>query len=203
MAIRNTDHKKINSDRFFIVNMTFSWPENQCVSTPLTVFSFQVCCGKTIFSPFVIFFFFFTKTCFSIHITLSSVNFTWFALLSRQNFDDRLLFYLSSFWMASKQIFLWNYNNFYYKNDTEFIFIRKKFLTFFKKIPLSSWMTYIEGLIYRFSVFIEWPLSLNFVFTLMSVLLWFCNLTNGYWMRNNQNRGWKWNGNLYNINKIQ
>ena len=30
-----------------------------------------------------------------------------------------------------------------------------------------------------------------------------CNLTKGYWMRNNQNRGWKWNGNLYNINKIQ
>ena len=24
-----------------------------------------------------------------------------------------------------------------------------------------------------------------------------------YWMRNNQNGGWKWNGNLYNINKIQ
>ena len=30
-----------------------------------------------------------------------------------------------------------------------------------------------------------------------------CNLTKGYWMRNNQNRGWRWNGNLYNINKIQ
>ena len=28
-------------------------------------------------------------------------------------------------------------------------------------------------------------------------------LTKGYWMRNNQNRGFKWNGNLYNINKIQ
>ena len=30
-----------------------------------------------------------------------------------------------------------------------------------------------------------------------------CNLTKGYWMRNNQNGGCKWNGNLYNINKIQ
>ena len=27
--------------------------------------------------------------------------------------------------------------------------------------------------------------------------------TKGYWMSNNQNRGWKWNGNLYNINKIK
>ena len=26
-----------------------------------------------------------------------------------------------------------------------------------------------------------------------------CDLTKGYWMRNNQNRGWKWDGNLYNI----
>ena len=30
-----------------------------------------------------------------------------------------------------------------------------------------------------------------------------CNLWKSYWMRNYQNRGWKWNGNLYNINKIQ
>ena len=31
----------------------------------------------------------------------------------------------------------------------------------------------------------------------------FCNLTKGYWMRNNQNGRWKWNGNLYKINKMQ
>ena len=30
-----------------------------------------------------------------------------------------------------------------------------------------------------------------------------CNLTKGYWMRNNQNGGWKWNWNHYNICKIQ
>ena len=30
-----------------------------------------------------------------------------------------------------------------------------------------------------------------------------CNQIKGYWMRNNQNGGWKWNGNLYSINKIQ
>ena len=29
------------------------------------------------------------------------------------------------------------------------------------------------------------------------------NLTKRYWMRNNQKGGRKWNGNLYNINKIQ
>ena len=29
-----------------------------------------------------------------------------------------------------------------------------------------------------------------------------CKITKGYWIRNNQNGGWKWNGNLFNINKI-
>ena len=29
-----------------------------------------------------------------------------------------------------------------------------------------------------------------------------CSLTKGYWMRNNQNGVWKWNRNLYNINKV-
>ena len=33
-----------------------------------------------------------TETCFYIHITDFSVNVTWFALLSSQKFDDRLLF---------------------------------------------------------------------------------------------------------------
>ena len=54
---------------------------------------------------------FWTLTCFSIHITHSSVNFTWFALLNHQKFDDRLmfksetLFDLPPFWIASQQIF--------------------------------------------------------------------------------------------------
>ena len=29
-----------------------------------------------------------------------------------------------------------------------------------------------------------------------------CNLTKGYWMRNNENKGWEWNENFHNINKI-
>ena len=37
---------------------------------------------------------FMTKTCFSIHITHSFVNFTWSALLSYKKFHDRLLFKL-------------------------------------------------------------------------------------------------------------
>ena len=36
--------------------------------------------------------FFLTKTCFSIHITHSYVNLTWFALFCYQKFDDRTLF---------------------------------------------------------------------------------------------------------------
>ena len=34
----------------------------------------------------------FTKTCFSVNITYSSVNFTWFALFSHQKFSNRPLF---------------------------------------------------------------------------------------------------------------
>ena len=30
-----------------------------------------------------------------------------------------------------------------------------------------------------------------------------CNLSKVFWMSNDQNSGWKWNGNLYSINKIQ
>ena len=36
--------------------------------------------------------FYFTKTCLSVHITHSSVNFTWFALYNHQKLDDRPLF---------------------------------------------------------------------------------------------------------------
>ena len=46
--------------------------------------------GKLKFSWFVIIFF--IKTCFSIYITHSPVNFTWSALHNCQKFDDRPLF---------------------------------------------------------------------------------------------------------------
>ena len=62
------------------------------VSTPWIVFSTQVHNGKPIFSQFVNIFL--TKTCSSIDIAYSSVNFKWFALLSHQKLDDRLLFKL-------------------------------------------------------------------------------------------------------------
>ena len=51
---------------------------------------------------------FLTKTCFFIHITHFSINFTWFTLLSSQTIDDRTLIklYLTHcHWIASKQIF--------------------------------------------------------------------------------------------------
>ena len=51
---------------------------------------------------------FLTKTYFSVHITHSSVNFTWFALISPQKFADRHLFklrkLLTMFWIASREI---------------------------------------------------------------------------------------------------
>ena len=51
----------------------------------------------------------FAKTCFSVQITYSSVNFTWFVLVSHQKFDRRplfkleVLFNLQVFWITSKQ----------------------------------------------------------------------------------------------------
>ena len=95
-----------------------------------------------------------TKTCISIHITNSSVNFTLFAFLSHQKFHERplfksaTLFDLPPFWIVSKQILIWDSNNFCYKpipNNVELTFMGKKFLEIqfillFKKIPIIYWM---------------------------------------------------------------
>ena len=69
---------------------TFSLPKSQHVYIPFIVFSTQPHCGKSIFNSFVNIFL--TKTCFSVHITYSCVNFTWFALVSQQNFNSRPVF---------------------------------------------------------------------------------------------------------------
>ena len=65
----------------------FSLSESLCVSIPWTVFMSLAGHGKSMFSSFVKTFL--TKTCLFVHITHSSVNFTWFALHSQQKFDDR------------------------------------------------------------------------------------------------------------------
>ena len=46
--------------------------------------------GHLMFSPFVNIFW--IESYFSMHITHSSLNFTWFAFLNQQKFDDRPLF---------------------------------------------------------------------------------------------------------------
>ena len=69
---------------------TFLLYQSQCVSTPWTVFSTQTHNDKPMFRPFVNISF--NKTCFSIHITYSSENLTWFELPSHQKFDDRPVF---------------------------------------------------------------------------------------------------------------
>ena len=51
---------------------------------------------KLMFSLYAIIYDDFTKTCFSIHITYSPVNFTSFASSSHQKFDDRPLFRLGA-----------------------------------------------------------------------------------------------------------
>ena len=82
--------QKFVSMTFFIDTCTQKFPlQNQCVSTPWSVFSTQACRGKPIKLICNILL---TKTYFSMHITHSSVNFTWFVLLTHQIFDDRILF---------------------------------------------------------------------------------------------------------------
>ena len=58
---------------------TFSLLVSQCVFTPWTVFSTQAGSVRPMFNRLVNIFL--TKTWFFIHITHSSVNFSWFALL--------------------------------------------------------------------------------------------------------------------------
>ena len=50
-----------------------------------------------------------------------------------------------------------------------------------------------------FTVTEKYPLECAFV----NHFYFYSISTKGYWMRNNQNGGCEWNGNLYNINKIQ
>ena len=77
--------------------------------------------------------YFLTKTCFSVDITHSSVNFRWFALISHQKFDDRLLFNPGVLWSAAllnrlKTNILWVQNHFCYepiKNNMKFTFMEK------------------------------------------------------------------------------
>ena len=60
------------------------------VSTLWTIFSTWAHSDKSMFNPFVKVFF--DKICFFVHITHSSVNFTWFVFLSHQRIDRRPLF---------------------------------------------------------------------------------------------------------------
>ena len=104
-------------------NFFFTW---ECVSTPWTIFKTQAHCGKPMFSPFENIFF--NKTYFAIDIIHSFVNFTWFANLSHQTCS-----------IASKQIFLQDWNNFCHKpipNNAKF--------TFRQKVSLVYWMTLVD-----------------------------------------------------------
>ena len=53
---------------------TFSLPESQCVSISWIVISIVACRSKPMLNTY--------KICFSVHVTHSSVNFTWFAEVS-------------------------------------------------------------------------------------------------------------------------
>ena len=65
----------------------------------------QACSGKPIYKDF--FFFFLPNTWFSVYITQSSVNFTWFALLNHQKFDDGPLFNASMKMKVLKRSKIW------------------------------------------------------------------------------------------------
>ena len=124
-------------------------------------------------------FFFPTKMCFSIHITYSSVNFTWFTLFSQQKFDDRLLF--KSVWFAiilnnlKANIFMrwkWFWLETNSKQRRVYIYgykIWKKKIFYFylkKKIPLIYWMTLLfTGLIFHLSSLSILTFNVHFIFS--------------------------------------
>ena len=113
--------------------------------------------------------YFLIKTCFSVNITHSSKNFTWFVFLSHKRFDERPLFwhwarcfYVQPFWIDVK--LFWDY--FLTTNSKQckvYIYgkrILKKYFSFFSKISLIYWinLTYIYIYIYIYTAF--WNISL-------------------------------------------
>ena len=108
---------------------TFSFLESQCIFPRWTVFSTQVRSGKPMFNPFINIFLK-TKTGFSVFITHSSVNFTWFALFYHQWFDDRPLFQLGTLCLPESKFFfkikvIFAVNKFQTKQST---FMEKNYL---------------------------------------------------------------------------
>ena len=84
-------------------NFCFTW-DSQCFHSVDCLFN-TARCRKSMFTPFEeIFFFLFTKTCFSVRITCSCVNFTSLALLKLFPSLNTLCD-LPPFRRASKQIF--------------------------------------------------------------------------------------------------
>ena len=129
---------------------------------PWSVFSTHAYSNKPMFSSFVNIFF--TKTSFSEHITHLSVNFTWFAFVSHQKFDDWPLFKPRALWFAAilknnfrkkkKKLFCFfkrfstiiNIGNFLKKQNSFFFFFFQKFfyksalfvIVFYQKIIFSK-----------------------------------------------------------------
>ena len=81
--------------------------------------------------------FFFAKIYFSVHVTHFSVNFTWFALLSQQKFNDRLLFKLGEL-----------FDFLLFQIDSEQIFWQRKLFCYFQPIAYFLNKPYIYIYIY-------------------------------------------------------
>ena len=60
-------------------------------------------------------------------------------------------------------------------------------------IPLSIYLS----MYHTSCIYINWSIDLSIKLSIC------CDLTKSYWIWNKQNRGWKWNRSLYNLNKIQ
>ena len=90
--------KKTVSMIFFTDRDTWNifMTESECASCPWTVNFIVAKSGLAYLLTF-----FFTKACLSVQDTHSSVNLTWFVLLSHQKFDDRPLFKLGALWFAT------------------------------------------------------------------------------------------------------
>ena len=63
---------------------------------------------------------------------------------------------------------------------------------------LVDTVTEIKQLILGYLCWFILFLFSDYCWEIVNIFRYCCNLTKGYWMSNNQNGGWKWNGNLHN-----
>ena len=113
---------------------------------------------------------------------------------------------LQSHWYIFKETILSKCITLHTHHSTFFLRRRGKFINHYHSFSIEEKKIIIDHHWHAFlrsKAFITHPIKIHYLPYKNSLLILCCNQPKDYWMRNNQNGGWKWNGNLYNINKIQ